>query len=136
MKQTNQNQLVRSHEIEWKSLTEIDEADVTGIYVKSLMFDDATNRSPTILLKFEAGAKYALHDHPQGEEIFILEGDLRVGKTHLFAGDYLYTAPHQLHAVRTDGGCVLFLKAPQATVFVENNPENCGDKHERANEGK
>ncbi len=119
MEQTNQNQLVRSNEIEWKSLSEIKEGDVPGVYVKSLLFDDETRRSPTILLKFEAGAKYALHDHPGGEEIFVLEGDINVGKDHLFAGDYLFTAPNNLHAVRTDGGCVVFLKSPQATVFVE-----------------
>ena len=55
MKQTNQNQLVRGSETEWKSLSEIHEDDVTGVYVKSLMFDEETKRSPTILLKFEAG---------------------------------------------------------------------------------
>jgi len=37
MQQTNQNQLVRSNETEWKSLTEIHEDDVTGVYVKSLI---------------------------------------------------------------------------------------------------
>lgn len=119
MKQTNQNQLVKSSEIEWKSLTDINEDDVAGVYVKSLLFDDETERSPTILLKFDAGAKYALHDHPDGEEIFVLEGDIHVGKDHLHTGDYLFTAPNNLHAVRTDGGCVVLLKAPQATVFVE-----------------
>jgi quercetin dioxygenase-like cupin family protein len=115
MKQTNQNQLVRSNEIEWKPLNE---QDVTGVYVKSLLFDDEQKRSPTILLKFEVGAKYPLHNHPQGEEIFVLEGDIHVGKDHLFAGDYLFTAPNNLHAVRTNSGCVLLLKAPQEVEIV------------------
>jgi len=119
MKKENQNQLIRSNEIEWKSLTEIDENDVKGIYVKSLMFDDETNRSPTILLKFEAGASYPLHTHPGGEEVFVLEGDIHLGKDHLHAGDYLFTAPDNLHAARTDGGCVVLLKAPKATEFVK-----------------
>lgn len=119
MKRNNQNQLVRSGEIEWKSLASTDEADVEGIYVKSLMFDDATKRSPTILLKFDAGASYPLHTHPAGEEVFVLEGDIRLGKDHLHAGDYLYTAPDNLHAVRSDSGCVVFLKAPRATEFVK-----------------
>ncbi|MEP6901283.1 MAG: cupin domain-containing protein [Actinomycetota bacterium] len=119
MKQNNQNQLVRSNEIEWKSLTEIDEDNVSGVYVKSLMFDDKTQRSPTILLKFEAGAKYPLHNHPGGEEVFVLEGDIHLGKDHLHAGDYLFTAPNNLHAARTDGGCVVLLKANLATKFVK-----------------
>jgi len=113
------NQLVKSNETEWSSLAEIYEADVPGVCVKSLLFDEDTQRSPTILLKFDAGAKYALHDHPAGEEIYVLEGDIQVGKDHLYAGDYLYTAPGNLHAVRSEKGCVVFLKAPEATVFVE-----------------
>jgi len=119
MKKDNQNQLIRSNEIEWKSLTEIGEDDVPGVYIKSLMFDHETKRSPTILLKFEAGARYPLHTHPAGEEVFVLEGDIHLGKDHLHAGDYLFTAPDNLHAVRTDGGCVVFLKAPMATEFVK-----------------
>jgi quercetin dioxygenase-like cupin family protein len=123
MKPENKNQLVRSGEIEWKSLTEIDEDDVSGVYVKSLMFDDETQRSPTILLKFEAGASYPLHTHPGGEEVFVLEGDIHLGKDHLHAGDYLFTAPDNLHAARTDGGCILFLKAPRATEFVKRRED-------------
>ncbi|HEY8559512.1 MAG TPA: cupin domain-containing protein [Pyrinomonadaceae bacterium] len=119
MKQRNKNQFVRSAEIEWKSLTSIGEADARGVYIKTLMFDDETRRSPTILLKFEAGARYPLHAHPAGEEIFVLEGDLHLGKDHLRAGDYFYTAPGNVHAVRSDEGCVVFLKAPQATELVK-----------------
>ena len=119
MKRENKNQLVRSSEIEWRSLTSIDEGDIEGVYVKSLMFDDETGRSPTILLKFEAGASYPLHTHPGGEEVFVLEGDIHLGKDHLHAGDYLFTAPGNLHAVRSDGGCIVFLKAPRATEFVK-----------------
>lgn len=116
MKQTNQNQFIRSSEIEWKPLPE---EGITGIYVKSLLFDDEAKRSPTILLKWDAGAKYPLHDHPAGEEIFVLEGDIHVGNVHLFAGDYLFTAPNNLHAARTDGGCVMLLKAPQEVEIIE-----------------
>lgn len=116
MKQNNRNQLVKSNEIEWKPLAE---ENSEGIYVKSLMFDEQTERSPTILLKFEAGATYPLHTHPAGEEVFVLEGDIHLGKDHLRTGDYLFTAPENMHAVRSDGGCVVFLKAPRATEFVK-----------------
>lgn len=116
MKQTNQNQLVRSNKIEWKPLGE---QGITNIFVKSLLFDNEAKRSLTILLKFEAGAKYPLHDHPQGEEIFVLEGDIQIGKDHLFAGDYLFTAPNNLHAARTESGCVMILKAPQEVEIIE-----------------
>jgi quercetin dioxygenase-like cupin family protein len=110
------NQLVKTNQIEWKPLNE---EGVSGVFVKSLLFDEETNRSPTILLKFEAGAKYPLHNHPAGEEVFVLEGDIHLGKDHLVSGDYLFTAPNNLHAVRTDGGCVVLLKAPQEVEIIK-----------------
>ncbi len=116
MKQMNHNQLVKSNEIEWKPLAE---EGVAGVFVKSLMFDEEQNRAPTMLLKFEAGARYPLHSHPAGEEIFVLEGDIHLGKDHLFAGDYLFTAPNNLHAVRTDNGCVVLLKAERKVEIIE-----------------
>ena len=116
MKQTNQNQLIRSNEKAWIPL---DEETVRGVFVKSLMFDEETNRSPTILLKFEAGATYPLHNHPGGEEIFVLEGDVKLGKDELQTGDYLFTAIDNKHRVSTRNGCILLLKVPQQVEIIE-----------------
>lgn len=115
----NANQLVRSQQLEWRPLGE---PGVTGIYIKELLFDHETQRAPTILLKFEAGATYPAHNHPGGEEIFVLEGDLKLGKDHLFAGDYLYTAPDGKHAVWSQGGCIALLKVPQQVEILK--PKN------------
>ena len=72
------NQLVRSHQIDWQPLAE---PGVSGVFVKALRFDEETRRSPTILLKFSAGATYPAHNHPGGEEIFVIEGDINWGRT-------------------------------------------------------
>lgn len=127
MRQSNLNQLVRTGEIEWKPLGE---EGVEGVYVKSLLFDEAARRSPTILLKFEAGATYPLHDHPEGEEILVLEGDIRLGRDELQAGDYLYTAPGNKHRVSSRKGCVVLVKVPREVEIIEprakersNSPE-------------
>jgi len=88
------------------------------VLVKVLRFDKATGRAPTILLRFEPGATYPLHSHPGGEEVFVLEGDVHLGKDHLRTGDYLYTAPDNKHAVRSDGGCVLLLVVPEAVEIL------------------
>jgi quercetin dioxygenase-like cupin family protein len=109
-------QLVRSDQIEWKTLPE---PGVEGVFVKVLRFDRETRRAPTILLKFAAGATYPAHDHPGGEEIFVLEGDLKLGKDHLFAGDYLYTPPHGKHAVRSEKGCVVLVSVPEEVVILK-----------------
>lgn len=116
MNQAQQNQLVRTSRIEWQPLAE---DGISGVYVKPLLFDAEQNRAPTILLKFEAGARYPLHNHPAGEEIFVLEGDIQLGKDHLTTGDYLFTAPGNLHAVRTSGGCIILLKASQEVEISE-----------------
>ena len=108
-------QLVRTAETDWKAL---DEPGVTGILVKALRRDEASGRAPTILLKFEAGASYPAHDHPGGEEIFVLEGEVRLGKDRLRAGDYLYTPVGGKHSVRTETGCVLLLSAPEEVVIL------------------
>jgi quercetin dioxygenase-like cupin family protein len=114
------NQLIRSGAAEWQPL---DEPGITGVYVKVLRFDAATSRAPTILLKFDAGARYPAHLHPGGEEIFVLEGDIRLGKDHLRGGDYLYTAPNNIHAASSEEGCVVLVDIPQAVVLL-SHPES------------
>jgi quercetin dioxygenase-like cupin family protein len=109
------NQLVRSYEVPWKPLAE---SGVEGVSVKVLRFDKAARRAPTILLKFEPGASYPAHNHPQGEEIFVLEGDIRLGKDHLRAGDYLFTAPNNKHAVHSERGCVVLVNIPQEVEII------------------
>jgi quercetin dioxygenase-like cupin family protein len=109
------NQVVRSGQVEWRPL---DEPGVSGVDVKVLRRDDATGRAPTILLRFAPGATYPAHNHPGGEEIFVLEGEIRLGQDHLRAGDYLYTAPNNKHGVSSETGCVLLLVAPEEVEIL------------------
>lgn len=111
-----QTQLVHASAVEWRPLAE---AGVSGISVKVLRYDAAVRRAPTILLKFEPGASYPAHDHPGGEEIFVLEGAVTVGKERLTVGDYLYTPPGGTHAVWSPGGCVLLLIVPEQVVILK-----------------
>lgn len=94
------NYITRSHQKEWRPLIERG-VNTKGIFVKALRFDEQTQRAPTILLKFEAGATYPYHNHPAGEEAFVLEGDAIIGGERLSAGDYLYTPPNFKHAVKS-----------------------------------
>jgi quercetin dioxygenase-like cupin family protein len=103
-------QLVRSGQIEWQPLPE---PGISGVFVKVLRFDKETRRALTILLKFDASATYPAHNHPGGEEVFVLEGDLKLGKDHLYTGDYLYTSPNGKHAVRSENGCIVLVNIPE-----------------------
>ena len=110
-------QLVRSRQAEWRPLAE---PGVSGVFVKTLRFDTETRRAPTILLKFEAGATYPAHNHPGGEEVFVIEGDLKLGKDHLYAGDYLYTSPNGKHAAWSENGCVALVNVPQQVEILKS----------------
>lgn len=102
----------RTPEIDWLPLIEKG-VDTTGIFVKSLRKDNTTGRSPSILLKFKAGAKYPYHNHPAGEELFVLEGKAKIAGVELTAGDYLYTPPNFKHAVEAEQGCVILFIVPE-----------------------
>ena len=112
------NQLVRGGEVPWRPLAE---PDVTGVAVKTLRVDQASGRASTILLKFEPGASYPAHNHPGGEEIYVLEGDARFGHDLLRAGDYLYTAPDNAHAVHSEGGCILLAVVPEEVEKLKHS---------------
>ena len=78
----------------------------------------APNGSTTILLKFEPGSSYPYHNHPGGEEIFVMEGKVVIEGAELAAGDYLYTPPGYRHAVQTDTGAVLMLVIPEEVEIL------------------
>ena len=105
------NQRVQSGALDWAPLNE---PGIEGVYIKPLRFDREQGRAPTFLLRFDPGARYPAHNHPAGEEVFVLEGEVLFGRDYLKTGDYLYTAPGNRHSVSTETGCVLLLSVPEA----------------------
>jgi quercetin dioxygenase-like cupin family protein len=112
-----QNYIAKTTQMEWKPLKE-EGIDTTGIFIKALRYDEQAGRSPAILLKFEPGAKYPYHNHPAGEEVFVLEGSAIIEGARLSAGDYLYTPPGFKHAVTTETGCVLLFIVPEEVEIL------------------
>ncbi len=111
-------QHVQTKNMDWEPLIE-DGINTKGIFVKVLRYDEKSNRSPSILLKFKPGAKYPAHNHPGGEEVFVLEGEVRFGNKHLSAGDYLYTPPSGKHAVLSEKGCTMLLMIPEEVEILK-----------------
>lgn len=103
---------VRSGEASWRPL------ETAGASVKVLRFDRETGES-TALVKFEAGTRFPAHNHPAGEEVFVVEGDLRIGPHDLRAGDYLYTPPNGKHAASSERGCVFLVTLPKPVEILE-----------------
>jgi len=59
-------------------------------------------------------------DHPAGEEVFVLEGDVRIGRHRLTAGDYLYTPPDGKHDAASERGCVFLVTLPKPVVILKD----------------
>lgn len=111
-------QIVQTQQTEWQPLIEAD-VDTKGIYIKVLRYDDKQKRPPTFILKFEAGASYPYHNHPSGEEAFVLAGEVYFNEAKLSKGDYLYTPPTFKHAVRTETGCEILFIVPEEVEITK-----------------
>ena len=108
--------IVRNNQQEWRPLIEKD-VHYHGISVISLRYDEAKQRSTTILLKFEPGATY--HNHPGGEEIFVLSGEAILENVTLSKGDYLYTPVNFEHSVTTKTGCTMLFVVPEEIIICK-----------------
>lgn len=112
-----QNYIAKTASIPWKPLAETG-IDTSGISVKILRYDEEQKRPPSILLKFDAGSSYPYHNHPGGEELFVMEGSCFVNDTLLNQGDYLYTPPGFKHGVKSENGCVIMLIIPEEVEIL------------------
>lgn len=112
------NYVAKTAEKEWQPLMEKG-VNYHGISVISLRYDKAKKRSVTILLKFEPGASYPYHNHPAGEEIFVLAGEAILENITLSQGDYLYTPPGFKHSVTTETGCTMLFVVPEEVEIIK-----------------
>jgi len=67
----------------------------------------------TSFVKFEPGSYFPQHSHPDGEEIFVLEGVFSDENGDYPAGSYLRNPPGSQHKPFTKEGCALFVKLDQ-----------------------
>lgn len=110
--------IVRNNKKEWQPLIEKG-IHYKGISVIPLHYDEVKERSTTILLKFEPGATYPYHNHPGGEEIFVLSGEAILENVTLSEGDYLYTPVNFKHSVTTKTGCTMLFVVPEEVEILK-----------------
>ena len=63
----------------------------------------------TVLIKFPKGARFPKHDHPGGEEVYVLEGEAVIGDVVVSKGDYLWTPPGGIHDVTAKRETILLV---------------------------
>lgn len=67
----------------------------------------------TSVVRYEPRSKFPAHDHPEGEEILVLEGVFSDEHGHWPAGTFLLNPEGFRHAPFSDPGCVLLVKLRQ-----------------------
>lgn len=67
----------------------------------------------TSLVRYQPGARFPAHDHPDGEEILVLEGVFSDEHGDWPAGTYLLNPEGFRHAPFSGPGCLLFVKLRQ-----------------------
>jgi anti-sigma factor ChrR (cupin superfamily) len=67
----------------------------------------------TSLVRYEPGSRFPEHDHPDGEEILVLEGVFSDHRGDHGPGSWLASPEGHRHAPWSDPGCVIFVKLRQ-----------------------
>ncbi|MDX1382954.1 MAG: cupin domain-containing protein [Thermoanaerobaculia bacterium] len=101
--------VVRTDELDW-------EASPAGTVWRKRLYrvGDVEGGQVTSLVRFEPGASFAEHGHPDGEEILILEGTFADERGSWGEGWYLLSPEESgAHAPYSVAGCVLFVKLQQ-----------------------
>lgn len=84
-----------------------------GVHRRLLARDGGEDARATSIVRYEAGAVFPSHAHPQGEEIVVLEGEFADEYGVYPAGTYIKNPHGTTHAPRSIAGCTLFVKLRQ-----------------------
>ncbi len=104
--------IARSAEVAWQPFS-------PGIDYK-LLSTDTLRENQTMLVRMEAGARYAAHRHADIEELFLLSGDLHVAGEIMHGGDYCRAEAGTEHGeTHSDSGCLFLLIASQHNQLLE-----------------
>ena len=82
-----------------------------------IMYVDKVRQRVTACLKMAPGHRYPHHAHPGVEEVFVLEGDLRLGDTVLRPGDYQRAEGGTHHEDQySESGCLILIQMSLAAL--------------------
>ncbi|WP_344955023.1 cupin domain-containing protein [Zobellella aerophila] len=84
-----------------------------GVWRYPLEREQAESGHVTSLVRFEPGAQFPAHNHPLGEEFWVLEGTFSDENGDYAAGSYVRHPPQSRHSSFSRDGCVIFVKLNQ-----------------------
>lgn len=94
------------------------ESPYPGVTWKKLHYDAESGES-AVLLRFEPGASYGAHRHPEGEDYLVLEGSLEEGGRSYGAGTYVRHGAGSKHKPSSREGCLLFVRLARPIEILE-----------------
>jgi anti-sigma factor ChrR (cupin superfamily) len=89
-----------------------------GVTARWLYKEEGEGAS-AVLLRYEAGARVAMHEHVGYEHLLILDGDQYDEDGSYPAGSFVIHPPGTRHSPGSRGGCVALLIYEKAVRFVE-----------------
>ena len=120
----NESLMINTNELDWI------ESPSKKVSRKPLEREAAESGHVTSVVKYEAGASFPSHPHPQGEEIFVLAGTFSDEFGDYPAGTYLRNPAGTQHAPFSKDGCILFVKLNQfadgdsQSIRINTNEQN------------
>jgi len=86
----------------------------SGVWRKRLFHDGPAERGRvTSLVRFDPGAGFPLHDHPDGEAILVLDGTFSDEDGDYPAGSWMFNPDGSRHAPFSRAGCLLLVRLQQ-----------------------
>jgi len=83
------------------------------VWRKRLDLIDGEHSRVTSIVRYDRKSSFPPHEHPEGEEILVLDGTFTDEHGEYPAGTYLLNPPGSRHAPESRRGCVLFVKLRQ-----------------------
>lgn len=99
--------VIETDKMDWSS------SPSPSVFRKQLARADEESGHATSIVKYEAGASFKTHQHPKGEEIFVLDGIFSDEHGDYPAGTYIRNPAGTSHAPFSKNGCTLFVKLCQ-----------------------
>ncbi|GAB5540114.1 MAG: hypothetical protein Salg2KO_22170 [Salibacteraceae bacterium] len=84
------------------------------------LYKDENTGASAVLLRYEPGARVALHEHTGYEHMFVLDGDEYDEYGTYPAGGFVINPPGTKHSPGSKGGCVALLIYEKKVKFVES----------------
>jgi len=84
-----------------------------GVWRKPLAREDAERGHATSIVRYDPGASFSRHNHPGGEEIFVLSGTFSDETGDYGAGTYFRNPEGFSHSPFSNQGCEILVKLHQ-----------------------